>query len=43
MTVTDSVNLEQELGCPGVIRFMVKPVDVLQLEAIARHVAGLCP
>lgn len=43
MTVTDSLNLEQEPGCQGVVRFMVKPVDVLQLEAIARHVAGLRP
>jgi response regulator of citrate/malate metabolism len=43
MTVTDALNLEQELGCQGVVRFMVKPVDVLQFEAIARHVAGLRP
>jgi DNA-binding response OmpR family regulator len=40
MTGSDSQDLEENLRRQGVIFFMVKPVNIPELEAIVQHIAG---
>lgn len=40
MTGSDSQDLEERLRRQGVIYFMTKPVNIPELEAIVRHIAG---
>lgn len=40
MTGSDSTDLEENLRRQGVIFFMVKPVNIPELEAIVQHIAG---
>lgn len=40
MTGSDSLDLEESLRRQGVIYFMVKPVNIAELEAIIQHIAG---
>jgi DNA-binding response OmpR family regulator len=40
MTGSDSQDLEETLRRQGVIFFMVKPINIPELEAIVYHIAG---
>lgn len=43
LTGSDSVDLEEKLRRQGVLYFMMKPVNISELEAIVRHIAGPPP
>jgi DNA-binding response OmpR family regulator len=43
LTGSDSLDLEEKLRRQGVLYFMMKPVNISELEAIVRHIAGTPP